>query len=404
MLAAALLGFAGTTVASNLFAASYSGLVTSLSLTASNDTYHLDSTFESGECGPDPSWLTIDSNRGLLFCLNEGIEYPNGSLSSFTINSDGSLNHVQNTTTIWGPVSAQIYGSATGRRGIALAHYLGSAVTTWLLDGGGRFHLNQEIPYTLDEPGPNAERQDAPHEHEAILDPTGQYILVPDLAADLVRVLAIDPETLKLTPKTPLQVPAGYGPRHGVFYSPYSVACESCTTFFYLVTELASTVEGYQVHYLPDNGGLEFESIYSSNTRGPFDTDRVNAPAEIQISPDNRFLVISNRNDSSFSLPNTASGNDTRIPSDSLSTFELSQTGELKFVQLWPAGGGFPRHFSLNLAGDLLAVGLQSDGIVRVLARDVATGLIGEPIASLDGLGGVSAVVWNDGPGRVSGH
>ncbi|GAB7359571.1 hypothetical protein MBLNU230_g6758t1 [Neophaeotheca triangularis] len=404
MLSTTLLSLAGTAAATNLFVSSYSGIVTSLSLTASNDTYRLNSTSESPECGPSPSWLTIDSNRGLLFCLNEGLTTPNGSLSSFTINADGSLDHVQNTTTISGPVSGQIYGAAAGRRAIALAHYSGSAVSSWLLDGGGRFTLNQNIPYTLDEPGPNADRQDAPHEHQAILDPTGQYILVPDLAADLVRVLAIDPQTLELTPTKPLQAPPGSGPRHGVFYNPYSVACESCTTFFYLVTELGSTVEGYHITYLPNRGGLAFENVYSSNTRGLFNTDRINAPAEIQISPDNRFLTISNRNDTSFSLPNPAPGNGTLIPSDSLSTFQLSKTGELSFVQLWPAGGRFPRHFSMNAVGDLVAVGLQNDGVVRILGRDVATGLIGEPVASLAIEGEVSAVVWDDGFGRLGGE
>lgn len=114
------------------------------------------------------------------------------------------------------------------------------------------------------------------------------------------------------------------------------------------------------------------------------------APAEITVSPDNRFLLISNRNDTSFTLP-------TLGKSDSLSTFALSPSGNLTFHQLWPAGGAFPRHFELNSVGNLVAVGLQNSQAVTILQRDVATGLIGEPVARVPIGGNVTNVVWYEG-------
>ncbi|KAK3674313.1 hypothetical protein LTR78_005782 [Recurvomyces mirabilis] len=379
--------------ATNLFVSDYGGTINTFSLTASNGTYNLENIFSTTDCAPNPSWLTIDSNRGLLFCMNEGLETVNGSLSSFTINTNGSLTHIKNATAISGPVNGVIYGEPAGQRAIALAHYTGSAVTSWLLEGGGHFELNQNIPFTLSGPTPNPARQDAPHEHEAILDPTGQYILVPDLGADLVRVFSWDIETLKLKELSPLKAAAGSGPRHAAFWNPYAVASENSTTYMYLVAELASSVTSYAVTYLPNGGGLSFSQVYNSTTYGLLNLPEGNAPAEVTVTPDNRFLVISNRNNTSFNLPEP---DGSVIKSDSLSTFQLQDDGTLVWHQLWPSGGFYPRQFSIDKTGSLVAVGHQYDQNIVILARDVATGLIGEPLARMKVPGNTTCIQWDE--------
>lgn len=278
--------FAGLPLASAtaLFVASYAGTVTSLSLTESNGNFSLKELSVSTECAPNPSWLTLDANRGLLFCLNEGLETVNGSLSSFTINSNGSLTHVQNTTTISGPVSGVIYGEPAGQRAIVLAHYgPTAAVSSFDLNGGGKFSYNQNITFALSQPGPVPDRQEGPHEHEAILDPTGQYILVPDLGADLVRVFSYD-GNLRLQELASLQTAPGDGPRHAAFYNPYGVACENCTTFLYVANELGATVKGYSVTYVTDGAGIEFREVFSSPTYGNLTQPEGIAPSEILVS------------------------------------------------------------------------------------------------------------------------
>ncbi|KAK3111593.1 hypothetical protein LTR53_013011 [Teratosphaeriaceae sp. CCFEE 6253] len=385
---------AATTVsATNLFVSDYGGNITTFSLTASNGTYDLSKTFQTTDCAPNPSWLTVDIDRGLLFCMNEGLETVNGSLSSFTINHDGSLKHIKNETTVSGPVNGVIYGNAAGQRGIALAHYTGSEVSSWLLKGGGNFELNQNIPYTLAQPGPNAARQEAPHEHEAITDPTGQYILVPDLGADLVRVFSWDKTTLDLKALSPLEAPGGSGPRHAAFWNPYAVTGAGSDTYFYLVSELASTVTSYAVTYLPNNGGLNFTEVFKSTTYGLLNLPEGNAPAEIHVTPDNRFLIISNRNNTSFHLPQP---DGSVVPSDSLATFRLLADGTLAWVQLWPSGGLFPRQFSIDGTGSLVAVGNQNSQNVAILSRDVATGLIGEPVARMSVPGNTTCIMWDE--------
>ncbi|KAF2208253.1 hypothetical protein CERZMDRAFT_91639 [Cercospora zeae-maydis SCOH1-5] len=161
----------------------------------------------------------------------------------------------------------------------------------------------------------------------------------------------------------------------------------------YLVGELSATVTGYAVQYSTNGTGLSFQDIGYLKTTGLFNVPQRVAPAEIQVSPDNRFLLVSNRNDTAFTLPNAIG------KSDSLATFPLGPDGNLTALhQLWPAGGNFPRHFETNAAGNLVAVGLQNDQAVAILRRDVATGLIGEPVARFEIGGNVTTVLWDETP------
>lgn len=111
------------------------------------------------------------------------------------------------------------------------------------------------------------DRQDAPHPHEAVLDPTGQYVLVNDLGADLVRVYAVDAASANLTARPALHAAPGSGPRHGAF----SRDLIAGHYVYYLGAEIASTVTAYKVTYATaDLGGLEFEviGVYSSLAPG----------------------------------------------------------------------------------------------------------------------------------------
>ena len=119
---------------------------------------------------------------------------------------------------------------------------------------------SQSLAFTLDEPGPNAERQEAPHLHQAVLDPTGSFIVVPDLGADLVRVFSAGVDAT-VEPLEPLAVEPGSGPRHVVFTEGKGEG-----TVMYLVSELSNEVSGFEVAY-PD-GGITFEHKFTIPTHG----------------------------------------------------------------------------------------------------------------------------------------
>lgn len=105
-------------------------------------------------------------------------------------------------------------------------------------------------------------------------------------------------------------------------------------------------------------------------------------------------MIVSNRNDSSFDISTTSY--DAKQYSDSLTTFSIQPNGSLSFAHLAPAGGSFPRHFSLNAKGDLIAVALQYDSKLVVKKRDVKTGVIGDEIANISIPGNLTCVVWDE--------
>jgi 6-phosphogluconolactonase (cycloisomerase 2 family) len=118
-LAAALFG--GSSLASRLFAASYAGLVTTLDLDESQAGYRLTPISDTNACGASPSWLMPDADNGLLYCLNEAIDGSNATLTSFKVNTNGSLTEIYQLETVTGPVHSRFY-SAGGRTFFVVAH------------------------------------------------------------------------------------------------------------------------------------------------------------------------------------------------------------------------------------------------------------------------------------------
>ena len=425
--------------AQHLYVSSYSGNVTTLKLT---QTHHANSSFNStsksgytltklsstNACAPNASFLTIDRIHQNLFCVNEGIVTPNGSLVSFKISpNSGQLTKINSTITPAAPVNSALYTpshNGTSRQLLAVAHYAWGLTTYTVDPDTATFALSQSFNFTQAKPGPNAARQAAPHPHQVILDPTKKYFLVPDLGADLVRVFHIDDRSLRITERDSIPVTPGSGPRHGVFQTVRGNGSTTTTNssssnsngtmmmpmgkkgageemhFFYLVTELANTITGYHVAYKPLDAGLIFHPKTSLKTYG---THREpiflgNAAAEIALVGENQ-LIVSNRNATFFEIANPDPSNSTKVPSDTFATFDISaEGGKFDFCELSPAGGSFPRQFAVDARSkreDLVAVGLQNSGLVAIYARDRKTGKLGtEMLASLDIEEAVTSVVW----------
>ena len=138
----------------------------------------------------------------------------------------------------------------------------------------------QNITFSLSQPGPLKESQAAPHPHQTFVDPTGRYILVPDLGADLMRVFSWDSAHGLLTAHEALQVKKGSGPRHGTFWRPSG---GGGSTYLYVVSELDASLTGFEVFYL-EGGGLDFKEIYRGGTVGNESTHQGIAPAEIVVA------------------------------------------------------------------------------------------------------------------------
>jgi 6-phosphogluconolactonase (cycloisomerase 2 family) len=344
------------------------------------------------ECGTQPTWLDKSPGDGKIYCLNEGFTPP-ATLNTLTKNADGSLTSIAKISTIDGPVSTQFYNQNSA---VALAHYGGSAISTFKLASDGSFSPLQNFTFTNATHGTRPE-QEASHVHEAILDPTGRFLLFPDLGSDVVRVYSICPDTGLLTVQNPINSPATYGPRHATFWTPPGTADNEIVVYLFVIHELANRIISYSVTY-PEDGSIAFsEPIQEISLYGNRSDPEGTRAAEITTSPDGKFIVASNRNATIFNVPNPDPSNSTALPSDSLVTFKPSADGKLTFQGLSPSGGSFPRHFSFNKDGTLVTVGNQNSQNVFVFQRDVESGLIGDPVASAFGLPGpVTNVLWDE--------
>ncbi|KAK5998606.1 putative 6-phosphogluconolactonase -like protein [Cladobotryum mycophilum] len=376
--------------ASLIYVASYSGTVSTLNYTQSTtkSAQLLNPISVSKQCSDNPSWLTLDFPNAVVYCINEGLNTPNGGLTSLKTNSDGSLSKLSQVSTANGPVSGVIFGKK--RNGLALAHYGGSAFTTWDISNPSSLKLLEQKKYKLTGPPTDPDRQDAPHPHEAVLDPSGNFLLIPDLGADLIRTYTFDQNTLALKELPAVSVKGGYGPRHLAF------VVKGQKTFAYLVTEMGNTIVGYQVTY--PSGSIKFTQIFDIPSHGKGTQVPSSAAAsEVVVSPDGNFLIVSSRAENTLTIPNFNPNNSSKIVSDPLINFSIdASTGALTAIQTSPAGGKFPRQFSINKAGTLLAVGLQSDARVVLIARDVKTGKLGNFVGYANIAGEITAAIFDE--------
>lgn len=270
-----------------------------------------------------------------------------------------------------------------------------STITTYKLPLSSNTQVLQKEKLTMSGSGPDKSRQTAPHPHSALTDPTGKFLLVPDLGADLIRIFSIDAASGKLTACPAGQAGAGDGPRHGAWWKP---ASGTAGTVLYTVNELSNTVSAWTTTY-PSNGNgsggclaLAKTQTLSTLASGRAPGARPIKAAEVHVAGD--FVYAANRNDQSFGAEQ-----------DALATYAVdAASGALRFVENTNAHAWYPRTFAINKAGDLVAVGGQTSSNVAVLARDPATGKIGRLVANLQVAtrgrdaqeDGLSAVIWNE--------
>ncbi|KAG9231935.1 putative 6-phosphogluconolactonase [Amylocarpus encephaloides] len=388
----------GANCSTKLYVSSYSGNITTFSLDRTTaNVITLKNLGVTQDSAPQAAWLELNSKAKVVYGVDEAWSTPNGSITTYNT-TDGALVPNSKHVTYPGAVSTVLYN---GGKAVACAHYGGQVLTTWATQADGSLSNIGDFVFTQEGPGAYPERQDKPHPHEALVDPTDSYILVPDLGSDLLRTFSIDKKTSKLKELTPFPVKPGNGPRHGAFYAPTAkpgpkgnmVAGDG--TYFLLVNELSNTVESYKVKY--GKSGLGFKLVESHGIYGTMATPAGAAAAEGKLSPDLKFFHTSSRNATILTTPNPNPLNTTAIPSDTLQTWIPDpNTGKLTFVESAAAGGRFPRQFSLNKKGDLAAVGLQQSSRFVILPRDIATGKFGEPLASVENLGEVTAVIWDE--------
>jgi 6-phosphogluconolactonase len=128
------------------------------------------------------------------------------------------------------------------------------------------------------------------HAHAILADPSNRWVLVPCLGTDQVIPFAF--EAGKLRAAAPAQLPAGTGPRHLAFAGRY----------VYVLGELTGSVTTFAFNdgVLREVSAARIEtSLRPGAPRGPDapprERDHDVWAADIHLTPDNRFLYVSER-------------------------------------------------------------------------------------------------------------
>ncbi|EMD89139.1 hypothetical protein COCC4DRAFT_169272 [Bipolaris maydis ATCC 48331] len=378
--------FGSVASAANLWASHYSGTLNYL--TFSGNSLTLSGSTPTGN--NLPSWLTYDHAGKAIYVADEIFTgQSGGNLVSFAVGNNGTLSSQRKGPTPQGVVATALYGGSDGRSFIANAHYQTSQLTTFKLPLNGQQPL-QTIKYVGKSVNPY--RQEAAHPHHAFVDPTGDFLIVPDLGSDLIRIHKIDKSSGNLTECTPAKPVPGTGPRHGVFWKPSTKSSRirqaGGNTILFIANELSNSISGWAVSY-PAGGCL---SLTLKQTLTPYqgNTTAVTGTKVGEIHVKDQYVYISNRNDKKFN------------GQDSITQYTIDSTGGLTWTDLTSSHGTYPRTFDINKAGDFVAIGDQTTANVAIVARDVKTGKLGQKVADLrigaagrpENEDGLSAVLW----------
>jgi hypothetical protein len=209
----------------------------------SGDTTPINVVSQTDTKSPYPGWVTLQRNKNLLFVVDEGIDQPNGAVIAYTIADNAPPKEISRLRIRAGGVAATLFSEKGSV--IAVPQYSDGSMQTISMDPQRGLQLIETIDFKKEHSnGPIKGRQETSHPHHAVLDPTGRFIVVPDLGSDKVHLFGVNQSNFTLQRRSPIAVPPGCGPRHGAFWQ-----SGSGKTMFYLVGELDSTVTVYDVTY-----------------------------------------------------------------------------------------------------------------------------------------------------------
>ena len=293
----------------------------------------------------NPSYLTISANGRYVYACTDTKMEEHGSVTAFRFDSvHGQLTLINKQPS--GGENPVYVAALNSNKFVACANYSGGSVSIFPTNHDGSLNpYSQLIPFTGTSIIPD--RQDKPYIHAAVFSPKGDYLILPDLGTDLVRVLKVDqalPQPLKVLLANNVHCVPGSGPRHFTFHPTLPYA--------YSIEELSGMVSAYKY----DHGKLDsIQRIFSYSTIG-----NSYISADIHISPDGLFLYASNRE-----------------KDNTISIFSINQqNGLLSLVGHESTLGVHPRNFTIDPTGNfLLVANLSSDNIV-VFKRNLKTGLL----------------------------
>jgi len=299
----------------------------------------------TGDQITNPSFITLSPNGRFLYACTDTKTAVAGSISAFAVDSvAGTIRFINKQSSAGAnPVYAAVHKDNAF---LTTGNYTEGNVAVLPINTDGSVGpVVQSIQFS--DSSINKNRQEKPHIHSTIFSPGYDYVYLPDLGSDMIRVFAFNAGSAKpLTGIDGLTVHtiAGSGPRHMVFHPQKKWA--------YCIEEMSGMVAVYSYN----KGRLrEIQKLpsYQQNATE-------HSGADIHITPDGLFLYASNR------VENT------------LSIFSIGGNGMLALLGHQATMGDVPRNFAIDPTGRFVLVANQGSNNIVIFKRDTKTGLLTE--------------------------
>jgi 6-phosphogluconolactonase len=182
--------------------------------------------------------------------------------------------------------------------------------------------------------GPHPQRQTTPHTHSGVFTPDRKYLMVGDLGIDKIMMFTFDPSAKE--PLTPAPVPfidekPGGGTRVMIVHPNKK--------FIYSIQEITADVTAYSYQ---DGVLTPLQTLSLVNP----ETGNVGSAADVQVSPDGKFLYASNRGDV-----------------NELIVFAIdTKTGKLEYKSRQSTLGRTPRYIVIDPTGNYVLASNMGQG------------------------------------------
>ncbi|MFZ5431738.1 MAG: lactonase family protein [Bacteroidota bacterium] len=298
---------------------------------------------ESGEITLDrvfkgvdnPNFLSRSPDGHYMYVVNRSpgaVDPAGGSVSAYRIGSRGTLEFINKQSSL-GNDPCHVTVSPDGKW-VAIANYGGGSVAIFPVgQDGGLLPSTSLIKHRGS--GPHPTRQKAPYAHSVWFSKDGSLLYAADLGTDQLFIYRLDPATGMLSPAQQpfVKLPPGSGPRHFRF--------SADELFCYVANELNSTVSVLK----KDNGNWTVVQTVSALPAGYRGTSFC---ADIHLSPDGRFVYVSNRGHQSIGV------------------FRRNQDGTLTVETHVNVQGDWPRNFVIEPTGTYMLVANQRSHNIAV--------------------------------------
>src|SRR5882724_7517982 len=198
----------------------------------------------------NPSFLTLTPNRRYLYAVNEVEEFAgkkSGAVSAFAVDQRTGELRLLNQQPSLGGAPCYVVVDQTGRF-VLVANYVGGNVAVLPVNSDGSLGEATDVMQDLGS-SINAERQEGPHAHCIVLDPSNRFAYSCDLGTDKIMIFRFDARNGKLLPNEQpwVQVKPGAGPRHLAFHP--------SGKYVFVLNELHTTVTSFTRD--PEKGSLK---------------------------------------------------------------------------------------------------------------------------------------------------